>query len=118
MAVVQGVSVRVVHRDSRWNAIRFACIKQAIEDNLIAFYHLFGVENESDLFTKLYGGMLLQKNSMRLLGTPTTMESDLACIDQFCKDDILMIRFEDSKITAATVVPQSELTPSVAAFFQ
>ena len=95
-----------------------ACIKQAIEDNLIAFYHLLGVENESDLFTKLYGGLLLQKNSMRLLGTPTTMESDLACIDQFCKDDILMIRFDDSKITAATVVPQSELTPSVAALFQ
>ena len=46
------------------------------------------------------------------------MESDLACIDQFCKDDILMIRFDDSKITTATVVPQSELTPSVAALFQ
>ena len=31
---------------------------------------------------------------------------------------ILMIRFDDSKITAATVVPQSELTPSVAALFK
>ena len=30
MAVIQGVSIRVVHRDSRWNAIRFAFIKQAI----------------------------------------------------------------------------------------
>ena len=118
MAVVQGVSVRVVHRDSRWSAIRFACIKQAIEDNLIAFYHLLGEHNASDLFTKLYGGLLLQKNSMYLLGTPTTMESDLACIDQFDQDDILMIRYDDSKITAATVVPQSELTPSVAALFK
>ncbi len=46
------------------------------------------------------------------------MESDLACIDQFGQDDILMIRYDDSKITAATVVPQSELTPSVAALFK
>ena len=30
MAVIQGVSIRVVHRDFRWNAIRFAFIKQAI----------------------------------------------------------------------------------------
>ena len=44
---------------------------------------------------KFSGGLLLQKNSMCLLGTPTTMESDLACIDQFGQDDILMIRYDD-----------------------
>ena len=111
MAVIQGVSIRVVHRDSCWNAIRFAFIKQAIEDNIIAFFHLFGVDNESDLLTKLYRDLLLQKNSMRLLGSPTTLASDLACIDQFCQDD-------SSRITAATVILQSVLTPSVAALFQ
>ena len=95
MAVVQGVSVRVVRRNSRWSAIRFACIKRAIEDNLIAFYHVFGDKNASDLLTKLYGGLLLQNNSLCLLGTSTTIESDLACIDQFGQDDILMIRYDD-----------------------
>ena len=66
MAVIQGVSVRVFHWDSRWDAIRFACIKQAIEGHLIAFYHVLGDRNASDLLTKLYGGLLLQKNSMCL----------------------------------------------------
>ncbi len=55
---------------------------------------------------------------MCLLGTPKTMESDLACIDQFCQDDTLMICYDDFKIIAATVVPKFELTPSVAALFQ
>ena len=58
----------------RWIALRFACIKQAIEDNLIPFYHVFGNDNASDLLTTLYGGLLLRKNFMRLLDAQTTMQ--------------------------------------------
>ena len=35
MAVIQGVSVKTVHRDSRWSAIRFAVIKQAMEVHVL-----------------------------------------------------------------------------------
>ena len=66
-----------------------------VSNRQLRFYHVLGDRNASDLLTKFYCGRLLQKNSMCLLGTLTTMDSDFACIDQFCQDDILMIRFDD-----------------------
>ena len=68
MAVIQGITVKTVHRDSRWSAIRFHVIKEAMEDLIIAAYHLPGTDNGSDMMTKILGPRLKHRHAMTSLG--------------------------------------------------
>ena len=93
MAVIQGVSVKTVHRDSRWSAIRFAGIKQAMEDLLISCYHLPGTDNGSDIYTKILPPALHFKHAMHQLGWPASAARDIAMLEQIHHDSVLMVGF-------------------------
>ena len=119
MAVLQGVSVKTVHRDSRWSAIRFAVIKQAMEDLLISCYHLPGAENGSDIYTKILPPALHFKHAMNQLGWPASAARDIAMLEQVHHDSVLMVRHNAAaEATAIGFVDESDLTPSVAALFK
>ena len=118
MAVVQGISVKVVHRDSRWAAIRFAVIKQAMEDLIISCYHLPGTTNGSDIYTKILGPTLHYKHAMGQLGWPTSAARDIAMLSQLSGDSVLMVRHDGTGAPDALgLVRESDLAPSVAALF-
>ena len=119
MAVIQGVSVKTVHRDSRWSAIRFAVIKQAMEDLLISCYHLPGTDNGSDIYTKILPPALHFKHAMHQLGWPASAARDIAMLEQIHHDSVLMVHHNSAEeATAIGFVDESELAPSVAALFK
>ena len=70
MAAVAGVRTPHVNNKSRWMAIRFDAIKQTVTDMLVAFQHIEGKSNASDIYTKILDGATFYRHSMTVLGTP------------------------------------------------
>ena len=52
LACVDGVANERVHRDSRWQAIRLAFVRQQVRDMIINLLHISGTDNLADIGTK------------------------------------------------------------------
>lgn len=70
MAAVLGVRLPSLHRNSRWMAIRFQAIKQAVRDLLVTFDHIAGKDNSADIHTKILDSATQFRHAMTVLGTP------------------------------------------------
>jgi hypothetical protein len=82
MATVLGVRLPSLHRDSRWMAIRFQAIKQAVQDLLVTFDHIPGKDNSSDIHTKILDASSHHRHSMTVLGTPLSSQQVHALIHE------------------------------------
>jgi len=81
MAAVQGVTIPHIHKESRWMAIRFAAIREAVKDLLVAFIHGPGKDNCADIFTKILSPSEHFKHAMTVLGSPLREETMCAILE-------------------------------------